>query len=266
MKKEIIKITFIFILAFTLLGIFSITNANEMLVKEQVETSSTTKTDILKAYDEFTEKYSNEEILKYVNENREEIKTNLKIDDNTLDAGTELLVSMDRQVIRSIIAEDINIEEIQRKIDEGYTPEQIVNDLKNELSTTQKALIIMKLFVASMIVRKILIISLVLCLYKIILRWIIFKKAGRHGWASIIPIYKQTTYLKVSKISPWWILILLIPVVGGMIFGIIKIISRFKLSKAFKRGVGFGFGLLFLPLIFESILAFNSNIKYADNK
>ena len=103
-------------------------------------------------------------------------------------------------------------------------------------------------------------------MYKIILRWIIFKKANKHGWASIIPIYRQTTYLKVSKMSPWWILIVFIPFIGSLIYGIIKIISRFKLSKAFKKGAGFGFGLLFLPLIFESILAFNSNIKYVDNK
>ena len=50
----------------------------------------------------------------------------------------------------------------------------------------------------------------------------------------------------------WYFLLQIIPVVGI----ILSIVLKFKLSKVFGRGVLFGFGLLFFPLIFMSILGF----------
>ena len=49
---------------------------------------------------------------------------------------------------------------------------------------------------------------------------------------------------------------------GAFIIAIIEIIQKFKLSKKFGKGVLFGFGLLFLQPIFESIIAFSKKIKY----
>ena len=47
-------------------------------------------------------------------------------------------------------------------------------------------------------------------------------------------------------------LLILVPCVGF----IVQIICCFKLAKAFNKGAGFGFGLLFFNFIFMMILGF----------
>ena len=65
----------------------------------------------------------------------------------------------------------------------------------------------------------------------------------------------------------WFLLILLtafIPIlniIGVIIMYIIGIIAKFKLAKAFNKGVGFALGLIFLNTIFIAILAFGDS-KY----
>jgi len=82
--------------------------------------------------------------------------------------------------------------------------------------------------------------------------WMIFKKAGHPGWASIIPIYNIYIITKIAGKEWWWLLLLLIPFVQFVI-GIILYIA---MSKKFGKGAGFGVGLYFLPFIFAPILGF----------
>jgi hypothetical protein len=82
--------------------------------------------------------------------------------------------------------------------------------------------------------------------------WKVFAKAGRPGWASLIPIYNTITMLQITGRSGWWVLGLCVPFLN--IFVAIRLV--FELAKVFGRGVGFGFGLLFLFPIFVLILAF----------
>ena len=49
-----------------------------------------------------------------------------------------------------------------------------------------------------------------------------------------------------------------------VIFAVIKIVSRFELSKNFGKKTAFGFGLWLLPVIFDSILEFSNTIKYSE--
>ena len=51
----------------------------------------------------------------------------------------------------------------------------------------------------------------------------------------------------------WWLILLLIVPVANLVCSIIML---FDLAKSFGKGTGFGFGLLFLGIIFYSILAF----------
>jgi len=85
--------------------------------------------------------------------------------------------------------------------------------------------------------------------------WRIFTKAGRPGWASIIPIYNTIVMLQITGKSAWWILGLLVPFLN--IFVGIRLI--FNLASVFGRGIGFGFGLLFLSPIFLLILGFGKS-------
>jgi len=81
--------------------------------------------------------------------------------------------------------------------------------------------------------------------------WRIFEKAGEPGWAAIVPIYNGLVALKIAGKTMWWILLLLIPVVG-IVFGFIVIVS---IAKRFGKGVGFALGMIFLFPIFYPLLA-----------
>jgi len=87
--------------------------------------------------------------------------------------------------------------------------------------------------------------------------WKLFTKAGRPGWAAIIPFYNYVVMFQVTGRSPWWVLGLFVPFLN--IFVAIRLV--FDLAKVFGRGIGFGFGLLFLFPIFMLILAFG-NAEY----
>jgi hypothetical protein len=82
--------------------------------------------------------------------------------------------------------------------------------------------------------------------------WKIYTKAGKPGWAVIIPIYNIYIMLEIVGRPWWWLLLMLIPGVNA----IIGIILVFDLAKSFGKGAGFALGLLFLNLIFMLILAF----------
>ena len=85
--------------------------------------------------------------------------------------------------------------------------------------------------------------------------WGIFLKAGKRGWEAVIPFYNQYTLYQITWGNGWLFLLTLIPVGGFFVY----IMTVFKLAKVFNKGTGFGFGLLFLPLIFTCLLAFGKS-------
>lgn len=98
---------------------------------------------------------------------------------------------------------------------------------------------------------------LLVSVFSIVCLWKVFVKAGKPGWAAIIPIYNIITELEIIGRPWWWLLLLFIPLVN-IVIGIIVI---FDLAKVFGKSTGFGFGLLFLSVIFMAILAFG-DAKY----
>ena len=82
--------------------------------------------------------------------------------------------------------------------------------------------------------------------------WKIFTKAGKPGWASLIPIYSAIVMMEIIKKPLWWLLMLLIPLVN--IYFIIVMVN--ELSKSFGKTQGFTAGLILLPVVFYPMLAF----------
>ena len=99
---------------------------------------------------------------------------------------------------------------------------------------------------------------LVILVLSIVACWKVFTKAGKPGWASIIPIYNIYVLLTIVGKPGWWLLLFFIPLVN-LVIGIIVAI---ELAKCFGKGGGFAVGLILLPFIFMLILAFGS-AKYA---
>ncbi len=82
--------------------------------------------------------------------------------------------------------------------------------------------------------------------------WKVFEKAGKPGWAAIIPIYNYIILLEIIGKPVWWVILLFIPIANIIVLFIIS----FKLAEAFGKSAGFGIGLVFLPFIFYPILGF----------
>lgn len=102
------------------------------------------------------------------------------------------------------------------------------------------------------------VIYIVIGLLSLVCMWIIFRKAGRPGWASVIPIYNTVVLFQIAGYSGWTVLLLLVPIVDV----IISFTVYLKLAESFGRGTLFGLGLIFLPFIFLPIMAFSKNIQY----
>ncbi len=82
--------------------------------------------------------------------------------------------------------------------------------------------------------------------------WKTFTKAGKPGWAAIIPIYNYIVALEIAGKPLWWVILLLIPFVNI----IVVIIACIALAEKFGKGAGFGVGLALLGFIFFPILGF----------
>lgn len=81
-----------------------------------------------------------------------------------------------------------------------------------------------------------------ICVIYLIAFWKIFVKAGRPGWAAIIPFYNMYVLLKIVGRPGWWLILFFIPIVNV----VISIIVSLNLAKSFKRSEAFGIILLWL--------------------
>jgi hypothetical protein len=82
--------------------------------------------------------------------------------------------------------------------------------------------------------------------------WKAFDKAGKPGWAAIVPIYNAMVMAEIAGKDPVYGLLTLIPVVG-IVFAIILTI---EFCKVFDVGAGFAIGLILLPFVFWPMLGF----------
>ena len=94
----------------------------------------------------------------------------------------------------------------------------------------------------------------VILILMIVSLWKIFTKAGKPGWAAIVPIYNLIVWLEIVGKPVWWIILLLIPLVNI----VIAIMLTHQLSLAFGQGIGMTLLMIFLPFIGYPMLAFGS--------
>lgn len=86
----------------------------------------------------------------------------------------------------------------------------------------------------------------------IVSMWKIYAKAGKPGWASLIPFYNMWVLAEICGKPGWWGLLCLIPY-AGIVFLILLYID---LAKRFGKGAGYAVGLILLGIVFFPMLAF----------
>ena len=100
-----------------------------------------------------------------------------------------------------------------------------------------------------------LLIMLVVVVFMIASMWKVFTKAGKPGWAAIVPIYNIIVLLEIAGKPMWWFILFFIPIVSL----IASIMIAIGVAQSFGKSTGFGLGLAFLSPIFYPILAFGSS-------
>lgn len=99
---------------------------------------------------------------------------------------------------------------------------------------------------------------LILTVIVLISYWKLYEKAGKPGWAVLIPIYSTLVLLEIIR-KPWyWLLLMMIPFVG--IIWAIWSINLFV--KSFGKDEGYTVGCILLPYVFFPMLAFSKSTQY----
>ena len=96
---------------------------------------------------------------------------------------------------------------------------------------------------------------IIFCIFIIICFWKIYKKMGKPGWTSLIPIYNLYILIKVLLGKGWYLLFSFIPIINLFFFLYLLI----KLGKSFGKEGTFLVFMALLPFIFIPILAFDNS-------
>lgn len=99
-------------------------------------------------------------------------------------------------------------------------------------------------------------ICLAVSILMLVSMWKIFKKAGKPGWASLVPIYNIYTMCQIADKQWWYILLLCVPIAN--IYAMFVIYDG--IAKKLGKTSAFAIGMMFLPMIFFPILAFSKDV------
>ena len=138
-------------------------------------------------------------------------------------------------------------------------------DLLNTYSSTDPNTVGGIIAIIFGILAVILFIVLVVEIFHIIGLWKMFKKANEEGWKALIPIYNTYTLCKVVGVSPWWILIVIlspilgvVPIVGSLLSTAASIyflvILAGSVAKSYGKDTGWAVGYALLTPFFTFAL------------
>jgi hypothetical protein len=82
----------------------------------------------------------------------------------------------------------------------------------------------------------------VVIIYTVFIYWKLFVKAGRPGWAAIVPVYNGWVFFEICGKPGWWIffyLFAIIPFVGFIVPLVFLILAMISLGKRFRKSMTF---------------------------
>ena len=96
--------------------------------------------------------------------------------------------------------------------------------------------------------------SAVVAVLSVIGMWVLFKKAGKGGWRSLVPILNLYTLVEIADGFGLKFLLLLIPGVGA----VYHVLLNLRLARAFGKGLLYGLLLVFFTPLFTLLLGLGS--------
>lgn len=200
---------------------------DENIINNNINSSnidSTTMETIIKAYEELSSVVSNEEIADFIEDNKDTL-SKAGASEAILSASSALLKTFDPETVIDIVQNDLELDKIIEE-SKSSSSGDILNSVIENTTTSTKVKVTFKLLFSNPYFKMIFLLFIVLMIYSIIISGIIFKKAGKPAFATIIPLYRDIIYLKLYDFSPWLILLLFIPFIGWLALLAIAVIRK----------------------------------------
>jgi hypothetical protein len=108
------------------------------------------------------------------------------------------------------------------------------------------------------------ILSVAVFLYYSITASRIFGKAGLKAWQGWVPFLNSWRLLQLGGRSGWWLLAVLIPVVGQIVYLIVYYMAQYRIGRGFGKSGAFVLWAILLSPVWFGILAFGSSTWSGD--
>lgn len=84
----------------------------------------------------------------------------------------------------------------------------------------------------------------------------VFRKSGEEAWKAWVPFLNLAVLLRLGGMSPWFLLLLVVPVLGQLVVWVVLVIACFRVNVAFGHGAGLTVVAALLFPVWASILGF----------
>lgn len=202
-------------------------NIDENLINSNINPENVDKStidEIIKVYEKISDVISNEEIAGFIEDNKKALSS-AGANDTLISTSSSLLKTFDADTVIDIVQNDLKLDEIL-EASENSSSKDIVTSVIENTTTSTKIKVIFKLLFSNDYFKLVFALFVVVMIYSVIITGIIFKKAGRPSFGTIIPIYRDIIYLKLYNFSPWLLLLMFIPVIGWLALLAIAVIRK----------------------------------------
>ena len=103
-----------------------------------------------------------------------------------------------------------------------------------------------------------LVFDLAIAVLAVVAMWVLFQKAGREGWKSIIPFYNVWVSFDIVYGAGWKMFLMLVPLLTIAV----SIMYSYRMAKAFGRSTAFAVCNIFFSPITNLIMAFDGKSNY----
>jgi uncharacterized protein DUF5684 len=80
--------------------------------------------------------------------------------------------------------------------------------------------------------------------------WRVYEKAGKPGWACLVPVYNFIVLLEIAGERWWCILLMIVPGLNAIVYFLVVC----DVARRFGKGTLFALGLIFAGFVFYPIL------------
>ena len=93
--------------------------------------------------------------------------------------------------------------------------------------------------------------------------WKLYIKAGRKAWEAFVPVYNAVILMKIINRSPWWTILLFLPIINLIMFPVVWV----ETARSFGKNTYLDTALAILTLGFYSYyLNYAADVTYIENR